>query len=156
MTTELSALETVLVKILKAHPGGIRKDDLIAASGWTSYHVSGALRTLRAAGRAEPTLGGSMLSTWATPENAVLIRAEFARAAEAARLQREQRAEARRLSALARAADVQFKERQLSEEEQAIEDFARPSIQSLVPAGEWERPQIPGPSSVFNLTKEAA
>lgn len=156
MTTELSAVEKSLLKVLKKHPTGIRKADLIAASGWTSYHCAKALRNLRALGLAGPTMQGSKSSAWATAANVVLIRAERVRVAEAARLQREQRAEDRRLSALARNADVQFKERQLSEEAIEIAAFARPSVHRLVPAGEWERPQIPGPSSVFNLTKEAA
>lgn len=150
-TDKLSATDKALLQIIKKHPGGIRMAGLIAASGWTTGRCSNALRKIRAMGLAGPTLGGNMVSAWATTDNLMAIKAERARVAEAARRQKDQRAEARRLSALARAAKDEIKERQRAEDEKENDAFAGSFVHRLVPAGEWARPQTNCQSSVFNL-----
>ena len=133
--------ESVILRLIERHPGGITQADIVLSTDLTPYAVTKAMRLLRAAKLAEPTRSGGPGLAWATPEHAPAARAAHARAMFTARSEREAR---RAAAALADQSRRQEKEA----EEAATDSFARPSARRTVT--QWERPAVSVPFSVFN------
>ena len=127
--------ELRLLRLLQRYPHCIRQVDIVLTTDMTPHDVTQALRALRMDGLAAMTAIHGPHAAWGTPENVAV-----AKAARAAML----KAEAQRARAVGR----------LNVAEKAAEDaeteaFARPSAKRIVHRGEWARPAVAGPFSVF-------
>ena len=133
MQIDLAPKPAEVLRLLQRHPNGIRLVDIMVTTGDTHCSCSLSLRTLRAAGLAEPTVMCGSGAAWATIENVIRLRAEAAAVRESLLRQKaERKAERQRKKDAA-----EDKAREEAAEEREVALFARPSIHRHLSQAEW-------------------